>query len=87
MMANNPFAKLIQCGPAFQLKSSKSTNSGLAVIVTSKLNFEQNTILKAARSNNELDTTKLLRQFPQVPSARESIIKVFERMHKNIRNS
>lgn len=44
---------------------------------------EQNQILHARRSNNELDATKLLKEFPDVPSIKESIIKVFERMQKN----
>ena len=44
---------------------------------------EQNQILHARRSNNELDATKLLKEFPEVPPIKESIIKVFERMQKN----
>jgi nucleoside-diphosphate-sugar epimerase len=41
---------------------------------------EQAQILKAGRSNNELDTTRLLAEFPQVPHIKQSIIKLFERM-------
>lgn len=41
---------------------------------------EQSKILKAGRSNNELDASKLLQQFPGVPHIKQSIIKVFERM-------
>ena len=45
---------------------------------------EQDRILKARRSNNELDTTKLLKEFPEILPAKESIIKVFERMRENL---
>lgn len=48
---------------------------------------EQNKILKARRSNNELDTRKLLAQFPQVPHIKDSIIHVFERMAHNLKNN
>lgn len=41
---------------------------------------EQNKILKCQRSNNELDVSKLLEKFPNVPPIQQSIIKVFERM-------
>ncbi len=41
---------------------------------------EQNTILKARRSNNYLDTTKLTREFPELKSIQESIVDVFKRM-------
>lgn len=37
---------------------------------------EQNKILKAKRSNNELDVTKLLKIFPQIPSIKNSIEKI-----------
>jgi dTDP-4-dehydrorhamnose reductase len=43
---------------------------------------EQNKILKARRSNNELDTTKLLNEFYGIPHIKESIVHVFERMAK-----
>lgn len=43
---------------------------------------EQDMILKARRSNNELDATKLLTQFPAVPHIKQSIIAVFERMRE-----
>lgn len=45
---------------------------------------EQNKILKSKRSNNELDTSKLLKEFPLIPTIKESIIKVFERMQYNL---
>ncbi len=41
---------------------------------------EQNKILKAARSNCELDASKLLKAFPQIPHIKKSIVGVFERM-------
>ncbi len=41
---------------------------------------EQSKILKAGRSNNELDPSKLLKEFPGVPHIKESIIEVFKRM-------
>ena len=44
---------------------------------------EQSKILKAGRSNNELDSSKLLREFPQVPHIKDSIIEVFKRMAEN----
>jgi 3,5-epimerase/4-reductase len=43
---------------------------------------EQDRILKAPRSNCELDATKLLSLYPNIPSIKESIVKVFERMKK-----
>lgn len=45
---------------------------------------EQAQVIKAGRSNNELDVSKLLKEYPDLPSAKESIIRVFERMaHSN----
>lgn len=44
---------------------------------------EQNKILKAGRSNNELDTTKIKSMFPDLPDIKTSIINVFERMKNN----
>ena len=41
---------------------------------------EQNQVLKSKRSNNELDTAKLLSDFPDVPHIQQSIIKVFEKI-------
>jgi len=41
---------------------------------------EQNKILKAQRSNNELDVSKLLAEFPNIPSIQESMENVFKRM-------
>lgn len=43
---------------------------------------EQSKILKAGRSNNELDASKLLKEFPEVPHIKDSIVHVFERMAK-----
>ncbi len=45
---------------------------------------EQDKILKARRSNNELDTTKLLKAFPDIPHIKESIINVFKRMKTSL---
>lgn len=47
---------------------------------------EQAKILKAGRSNCELDATKLLNHFPTIPHIKESIIHVFERMQQNLKN-
>jgi 3,5-epimerase/4-reductase len=44
---------------------------------------EQSLILKAGRSNNELDVTKLLKEFPELKSAKESIVAVFQRMQSS----
>lgn len=41
---------------------------------------EQNRVLKAGRSNNHLDVSKLLQVFPDIPHIADSIKKVFERM-------
>lgn len=41
---------------------------------------EQNKILKAARSNCELDAGKLLKEFPHIPHIKKAIINVFEKM-------
>ena len=41
---------------------------------------EQDKILKARRSNNELDTTKLLKEFPDLPPIQTSIHAVFKKM-------
>ncbi len=41
---------------------------------------EQDKILVSRRSNNELDTTKLLREYPHVPHIQDSIVAVFKRM-------
>lgn len=45
---------------------------------------EQNAILKAERSNNELDASKLLAEFPDIPPIQESIHRVFQKIKKNI---
>lgn len=44
---------------------------------------EQNAILKAPRSNNELDVSKLLNEFPDLPPIQDSIHKVFQVMQQN----
>jgi len=46
---------------------------------------EQAKILKAGRSNNELDTTKLISLYPSIPHIHESIKGVFQRMADNIK--
>jgi dTDP-4-dehydrorhamnose reductase len=45
---------------------------------------EQDTILKAPRSNNELDVTKLLKEFPDVEPIDVAIHGVFQRMAINL---
>jgi len=45
---------------------------------------EQALILKAGRSNNELDATKLSSLYPQVPHIQEAIHGVFKRMKANL---
>lgn len=45
---------------------------------------EQNQVLKAKRSNNELDATKLLNEFPNLPSISKSIVQVFKHMQTNL---
>jgi len=45
---------------------------------------EQKKILKSDRSNNHLDVSKLLSIYPNIPNINDSIIKVFERMVKNL---
>jgi len=49
---------------------------------------EQSVILKAGRSNNELDCSKLLREYPGVDPISVAIVKLFERMKSthNCRN-
>ncbi|HLE76660.1 MAG TPA: hypothetical protein VI521_02680, partial [Candidatus Babeliales bacterium] len=47
---------------------------------------EQAKILKAGRSNNELDTAKLLKEFPDVPHIKESITNVFKKMKQLLNN-
>ncbi|MFA6066651.1 MAG: NAD-dependent epimerase/dehydratase family protein [Candidatus Babeliaceae bacterium] len=44
---------------------------------------EQSKVLKALRSNTELDVHKLLAVFPHIPHIKTSIIRVFERMQQN----
>ena len=48
---------------------------------------EQSKILKAGRSNNELDSTKLLSWYPNIPHIKDSIIEVFKRMQNNLKNN
>lgn len=45
---------------------------------------EQSKILKAGRSNNELDSSKLLSWYPQIPHIKDSIRDVFKRMRYNL---
>jgi len=45
---------------------------------------EQAKILKAGRSNNELDTTKISTLYPNIPHIKVAIVGVFERMAKNM---
>ncbi|MFC1841582.1 NAD-dependent epimerase/dehydratase family protein [Candidatus Dependentiae bacterium] len=46
---------------------------------------EQDRILKARRSNNELNAEKLLKEFPDILPIKESMILVFKRMKKNLK--
>lgn len=48
---------------------------------------EQAKILKAGRSNNELDATKLSKEYPQIPHIKDSMVKVFERMAVNLKKA
>jgi len=43
---------------------------------------EQAKILKAGRSNNELDTTKLSAAYPEIPHIQTAIVNLFKRMQK-----
>lgn len=43
---------------------------------------EHNKVVKALRSNNELDVTKLLKEYPDLPHISQSIVGVFQRMQK-----
>lgn len=45
---------------------------------------EQSKILKAGRSNNELDSTKLLEWYSHIPHIQDSIKEVFKRMRYNL---
>ena len=45
---------------------------------------EQAKILKAGRSNNELDTTKFHELYPEVPNIKDSMVGVFKRMKENL---
>lgn len=46
---------------------------------------EQSKILKAGRSNNCLDTTKIRKLFPNLPDIQTSIVDVFKRMQENMK--
>ncbi len=46
---------------------------------------EQNRVLAAKRSNNELDASKLLREFPHLPDIKTGMVGVFKRMQKNLK--
>ncbi len=48
---------------------------------------EQNAILKAERSNNELDASKLLAEFPDIPPIQQSIHHVFLKMKQSLKQS
>ncbi len=43
---------------------------------------EQNTILKAQRSNNQLDVSKLLKEFPGIPSIKTSMTNLMKKIKK-----
>ena len=45
---------------------------------------EQSQILKAGRSNNQLDTTKFHKLYPNVPNIKDSVVEVFKRMKINL---
>jgi dTDP-4-dehydrorhamnose reductase len=45
---------------------------------------EQAKVIKAARSNNELDTTKLEKEFPDIPRMPEAMEALFVRMKANL---
>jgi len=47
---------------------------------------DQAKILKAGRSNNQLDVTKLIAEFPNIPDIKTSMELVFQRMAQNIKN-
>jgi len=46
---------------------------------------EQSKILKAGRSDNCLDTTKIRKVFPDIPDIHTSIVHTFERMKGNLK--
>ncbi len=48
---------------------------------------EQAKILKAGRSNCELDASKLLREFPQIPHVKDSIKNVFAKMKSGLKSN
>lgn len=48
---------------------------------------EQNKILLAKRSNNELDVSKLLAEYPDIPHVRDSIRHVFQKMQASLKRS
>jgi len=45
---------------------------------------EQAKILKAGRSNNELDSSKLVAEYPNIKPVKESMVEVFKRMKVNL---
>jgi UDP-glucose 4,6-dehydratase len=47
---------------------------------------EQNKIVKAKRSNNYLDTSKLKEQYPQVKNAKEAMIEAMQEVKKSLEN-
>lgn len=48
---------------------------------------EQNQQLKVPRSNCELSAAKLLKEFPSIPHIQDSIIRVFEEIAKNVKDT
>jgi len=48
---------------------------------------QQSKILKAGRSNNYLDVSKLLARYPQIPHIKDSIHYLFKRMKSNLSTS
>ncbi len=46
---------------------------------------EQDKILKAKRSNNELDTSKLQQEFPNVCNVKQASVEVFKKMKKSLK--
>ncbi len=45
---------------------------------------EQDKILKAGRSNCELDVSKLLQEYPNIPSIKDSILRAIQEMQKDL---
>jgi dTDP-4-dehydrorhamnose reductase len=45
---------------------------------------EQAKILKAGRSNNTLDSSKLVKEYPEIKPVKEAMVEVFKRMKQNL---